>query len=263
MDIQMLKREGALAIGLVVLLLGSLTIATGNYPPMVVVESGSMMHDRDSGSVGAIDPGDLILVMDPDRVEIITLAEATQDGNEHEGYESHGMPGDVIIFRKNGGSDTPVIHRALFKAVVNPNGGWDVPGTNVVGASQITLELDYECFHGDSNLRIENWVPSHEGYITTGDNIWSNGCQYDQISLKDENNELVQAIKDEWIIGVASLEIPWVGAVKLAASGTSGAVPGASWSNLAVLVALIITTPIVIEMITDRLQGDNSSDEEE
>ena len=39
------------------------------------------------------------------------------------------MPGDVIIFRKNGGSDTPVIHRALFKAVENPNGGWDVPGT--------------------------------------------------------------------------------------------------------------------------------------
>lgn len=263
MDSKMLIREATLAIGLVVLLLGSLTIATGKYPPMVVVESGSMMHDRESGSVGAIDPGDLILVMDKNRVEIVTLAEATQEGNEHEGYESHGMPGDVIIFRKNGGSDTPVIHRALLKAVANPNGGWDVPGTDVVGESQITLELDYECFHSNSNLRIENWVPSHEGYITTGDNIWSNGCQYDQISLSDENGQLVQAIKDEWIIGVASLEIPWVGAVKLSASGTAGAVPGASWSSLALLVSFIIVAPILIDMVTDRLQKDDSSSDEE
>ncbi len=45
MDIEVLKRETSLAIGLVILLLGSMTIATGTYPPMVVVESGSMMHD--------------------------------------------------------------------------------------------------------------------------------------------------------------------------------------------------------------------------
>ena len=56
-----LVREGSLALGLVVLLLGSMWISTGSFPPMVVVESGSMMHDED-GSVGAIDPGDLILV---------------------------------------------------------------------------------------------------------------------------------------------------------------------------------------------------------
>ena len=63
MDIEVLKRETSLAIGLVILLLGSMTIATGTYPPMVVVESGSMMHDPEQGSVGAIDPGDLVLVM--------------------------------------------------------------------------------------------------------------------------------------------------------------------------------------------------------
>ena len=62
MDIQVLKREASLAIGLVILLLGSMTIATVTYPPMVVVESGSMMHDPEQGSVGAIDPGDLVLV---------------------------------------------------------------------------------------------------------------------------------------------------------------------------------------------------------
>ena len=49
---------------------------------MVVVESTSMMHDEE-GSYGAIDPGDLVMVMDRDRVEIITYAEATQEGNNN------------------------------------------------------------------------------------------------------------------------------------------------------------------------------------
>ena len=265
MDFHVIKREASLAIGLVILLLGSMTIATGSYPPMVVVESGSMMHDPEKGSVGAIDPGDLVLVMSPDRHEIITFAEATQDGGEHDGYETHGMPGDVIIFRKNGGSDTPVIHRALIKAVENPSGGWDVLGTDIVGAESITVELDYDCYHGNSKLTISNWIPQHEGYITTGDNRWSNGCQYDQQSLTDEDGNLVTAIKDEWIIGTASMEIPWVGAVKLYASGTSDKVTSKTRSNLAVFVAIVISAPVIIEMITDRVNGkkENQSDEEE
>ena len=43
-----LVKEIFLAIGLVVLLLGSMFISTGTFPPMVVVESGSMMHDDES-----------------------------------------------------------------------------------------------------------------------------------------------------------------------------------------------------------------------
>ena len=113
-----IAREIMLALGLVVLLLGSMWVATGSFPPMVVVESGSMMHE-DDGSLGAIDPGDLVLVMDPDRIEIVTFVEATEAGSDDFGYESHGMAGDVIIYRKNGGSDTPVIHRALLKSVAN------------------------------------------------------------------------------------------------------------------------------------------------
>ncbi|MDP6220184.1 MAG: FAD-dependent oxidoreductase, partial [Candidatus Thalassarchaeaceae archaeon] len=88
-------REAALAIGLVVLILTSMWIATGIFPPMVVVESGSMMHDLEDGSIGSIDPGDLVLVMNPARADIVTYAEATQKGNDDFGYESHGMPGDV------------------------------------------------------------------------------------------------------------------------------------------------------------------------
>mgnify|MGYP003315772113 CR=1 FL=1 len=61
------EKEVILALGLVILILGAMWISTGSFPPMVVVESGSMMHDLDDGSVGAIDAGDLILVMNPSR----------------------------------------------------------------------------------------------------------------------------------------------------------------------------------------------------
>ena len=54
--IKLYFREAFLAIGLVFLLLGSMWLATGMFPPMVVVESGSMKH-TDDGSLGAIDPG--------------------------------------------------------------------------------------------------------------------------------------------------------------------------------------------------------------
>ena len=61
-DFNLYLREAFLAIGLVFLLLGSMWLATGMFPPMVVVESGSMKHSED-GSLGAIDPGDLVLIM--------------------------------------------------------------------------------------------------------------------------------------------------------------------------------------------------------
>ncbi|MEC7720699.1 MAG: S26 family signal peptidase [Candidatus Thermoplasmatota archaeon] len=265
-------REATLAIGLVTILLGSMWVATGSFPPMVVVESGSMMHE-DEGSVGAIDPGDLILVMNPDRVEIVTYVEATEEANENFGYQTHGMAGDVIIYRKNGGSDTPVIHRALLKAVANSSGGWDVPGTPLVNVDSITWTLDYECYYhgGTYNLKIDSWEPSHEGYLTTGDNPDSNGCNIDQLratnpdasetyirgnGLKDENGNPVLAVKDEWIIGVAATEIPWLGAAKLAISGTSSQVTDSTWRSLGMVVALIIATPYLMEAISERRKED-------
>ena len=82
-------REALLAGGLVALLLGSMWASTGSFPPMVVVESKSMMHE-DEGSLGAIDPGDLIMVLSKERADVVTFVEATQEGNEHFGHESHG-----------------------------------------------------------------------------------------------------------------------------------------------------------------------------
>ncbi len=279
-------REALLAGGLIAALIGALVLMTGSWPPMVVIESGSMMHE-DDGSLGAIDPGDLVLVMSTDKRSIITYTEATQPGNSMEGYESHGMPGDVIIYSKNGGSDTPVIHRAILRAEAHTtespedrssgactNGTWDpisldsdgeagtcvltwtVPGTNVYNVDNITVELDYIC-HSGINLRIENWDPGHAGYLTTGDNPVTNGCNYDQKGvhyggLADENGNAVMPVRDDWLIGVAGAEIPWVGSVKLALSSNSEQVPGASWTKLFVSAIVILAIPALWERIARK-----------
>lgn len=262
-----LVREGSLALGLVVLLLGSMWISTGSFPPMVVVESGSMMHDED-GSVGAIDPGDLILVMNKNRADVVTFVEATEVGNENFGHESHGSPGDVIIFSKNGGLDTPVIHRALLEVVQNGS-GWDVPGTTLRNVQAVTWTLDIDCssFHGSYNLRIEDWEPNHSGFLTSGDNN-ADGCMIDQSGvssngpasgMRDSNNEPVEAVKNEWIVGVASSEVPWIGSIKLITSGNWEEVTPRSWYSLTLLILLILGLPVAIEQFQER----NSRSEEE
>ena len=261
-------REASVAIGLVVLLLGSMWISTGSFPPMVVVESQSMMHEED-GSIGAIDPGDLILVMNKDRVDIVSFVEATQDGNEHHGYESHGLPGDVIIYRKNGGQDTPVIHRALLEVVSNGT-GWDVPGTSLRNVETVSWTLDYECsYHGGTyNLRIEGWVPEHSGFLTSGDNNFG-GCMIDQPAansqgqgggLVDASGNPVEPVSDDWIVGVASSEVPWIGTIKLATSGTSGSVTAKSWYSLTFTILAILLSPLAIESLPAWKSG---NDEEE
>ena len=261
-------RETSLALGLVTLLLGSMWISTGSFPPMVVVESKSMMHE-DDGSIGAIDPGDLILVMNKDRVDIVSFVEATQDGNEHYGYESHGMPGDVIIYRKNGGQDTPVIHRALLEVVANGS-GWDVPGTSLRNVETVSWTLDYECsYHGGTyNLRVESWEPEHSGFLTSGDNNFG-GCMIDQPSansqgqgggLVDASGNPVEPVMDEWVVGVASSEVPWIGTIKLATSGSSGSVTAKSWYSLTFTILAILFSPIAIESLTAL---NSKNDEEE
>ncbi len=251
-------REASLAVGLVVLLLGSMWISTGSFPPMVVVESQSMMHEE-GGSIGAIDPGDLVLVMNKERVDIVTFVEATRPGNEHYGYESHGMPGDVIIYRKNGGQDTPVIHRAILEVISNGS-GWDVPGTSLRNVEAVSLTLDYECsYHaGTHKLRIEGWEPEHSGFLTSGDNNFG-GCMIDQPSanargygggLVDANGNPVEPVLDDWIVGVASSEIPWIGTIKLATSGTSSSVTPKSWMSLTITILAILASPIAVESIS-------------
>ena len=253
-------REALLAGGLIAVLISVLVLMTGSWPPMVVIESNSMQHDE-NGEVGSIDAGDLVLVMTPERKDIITFVEATESGGDFEGYESHGMPGDVIIYQKNGGSDTPVIHRALLEVVENTSGGWDVPGTTLRNVSSISWTFDILCpYHGRAyDLRIEDWDPVHAGYLTKGDN---NDCMIDQPEantlsqgpgLSDEFGNPVQTTKGEWVMGVAGAEIPWVGSIKLGLSDNSQSVPDSTWSKLILTAIVLLAIPAVWERVADRV----------
>ena len=283
-------REALLAIGLISLLVIGLWATTGTVPPMVVVESSSMMHDSE-GEVGAIDPGDLVLVMSTSRrTKIISMAEAMEEGGELEGWESHGKPGDVIIYKKNGGIDTPVIHRVILEAVANgtvtptdrsrqlcSEGSWDpisidadglagtcvltwdAPGTTVLNQASINWSFDnVQCPGNPHGLMIQEWDPGHAGYLTLGDN---NRCDVDQGSqayplaggLNDENGDRVTAVRSDWVVGVAGAELPWLGTIKLAASSNSAEVTGHSWRMLGATAVILLLGTFVIEQATEKL----------
>ena len=140
---------------MIVVLIAALYAHTQSMPPLVVVESSSMVHDSE-GEVGSIDAGDLILVHKSSFENIVTFAEATDPSNPYFGHESHGMEGDVVIYKKNGeSSSTPIIHRAILRVVPNeaysasssntcPNGGvfdseWSINGTR--GACILTWDV--------------------------------------------------------------------------------------------------------------------------
>ena len=194
-----LFRELLLAAGMIGLLILALYAHTGSMPPLVVVESSSMIHDID-GEVGSIDAGDLVLVHNQDFDTIVTFAEATELENTKYGYSQHGLEGDVIIYKKNGEGGTPIIHRAIMEVVPNgistpnrsvssnasnsehcPEGGtfdsesfdgdgilgvcvltWDVPGTDVRDVETVTVHFDgIQAGFYDCNRPVHANVESH------------------------------------------------------------------------------------------------------
>ena len=286
-----LVRELVLAAGMITLLVLAMWAHTGSMPPLVVVESNSMQHDSD-GEIGTIDAGDLILVHSPDDNRIITFAEATDPTSDYYGYESLGMEGDVIIYERNGESDsTPIIHRALFEISIGESapaenqdeceGGvfwnglcvtsWSVPGTDQVDVKEINLVFDgvntgkYACGgvaaqHGSDWFSVENYSPMNPGYITLGDN---NDCNDDQgvfefaQGLSSIHSGMIRPVQEDWVVGISGAEIPWLGTVKLMVSGGDSPgvsqVPGLSFVFLIVFVGIILAAPAVIEPMVNRI----------
>ncbi|MBT4066474.1 MAG: S26 family signal peptidase [Euryarchaeota archaeon] len=287
-----LLREIALAAGMISLLVLAMWAHTGSMPPLVVVESNSMQHDSD-GEVGTIDAGDLVLVHSPDKKNIITFAEATDSNSVNYGYESLGMEGDVIIYKRNGESEsTPIIHRALFKINVGeslaPNeqgecseGGifwndvcvisWSVPGSDQLNVEKINLVFDgetlgkYPCSgvaaqHGSVWFSVENYTPANPGFITLGDN---NNCNDDQgvfefaQGLTSIHSGMIKPVQDDWVIGISGAEIPWLGTVKLMVSGGDSPgvsqVPGLSFVYLIAVIGVVLLIPMLIQPVINKL----------
>ncbi|MED5308765.1 MAG: S26 family signal peptidase [Candidatus Thermoplasmatota archaeon] len=304
-----LLREMMLAVAMIAFLVLGLWAHTGTMPPLVVVESSSMVHEE-KGEVGSIDAGDLILVMDTPYENIITFAEASDENNKYHGYETHGMEGDVIIYQKNGDDGTPIIHRAILRVEPSqttspnrlapsdgnnsqhcPDGGtwddsvededgglgtcvltWAVPGTNITDSETITIRFDgnnagyYDCnrfahANVEPYLVVWNWQPKHSGIVTLGDN---NQCSVDQGGLVVNGSSGVHSasgvagpVKEDWLVGVAGGEIPWLGTVKLMLSGSGSPgtqyVPGSSFLFLSLVIGGIIFAPIGLEIVLKKV----------
>ena len=170
------------AIGLV------LFAASGVWPPMVAIESGSMEPNMHTG--------DMVFVMESGRLAPEDAHESgvvSREVGRETGYRTFGGYGNVIIFQPNGREGTPTIHRAQF---------WVEEGENWYGRANGAY------LHGDSCEAIAYCPAPHAGFITKGDANF----QYDQTGY-------TAPVKPSWIVGKAKLRVPYLGWVRLAFAG--------------------------------------------
>lgn len=279
-----IAKDIVIAFAIMIVVVVSLWIYTGNWPPLVVVESQSMMHDTDS-ELGAIDTGDLVLVKAVDQDDIHNEITTWVDHKD----THYGTYGDVIIYKKNGGKDTPVIHRAVVWLEANyteynentQNGAsYDIPSMKLYGQTgkisiqgypdfqggddKITLTLDL----GDILLRAKKVSQKPlSGFITKGDN---NGNQMDQFYLTDESTgNLINPIRPQWIIGKAQGELPWFGLMKLYVMGkVPGDAPAPQTSKYMLIVTIVgliiiaIALDFAISFISNKLKERKKREEE-
>jgi signal peptidase len=188
-----------LASALGVLLVGLLLFAaSGIWPPMVAVESGSMEPHMFEG--------DLVFVMEehrlaPDSATGTTGVVTYRTAADRDGYRKFGDYGDVIVFEANGGRTTPVIHRAHF---------WVEEGENWAPRADPAFVPAQSC---DS---LPNCPAPHAGFITKGDD----NTRYDQVA------DISGPVRPAWIRGTAEFRIPWLGYVRLSFTENQMGVPG-------------------------------------
>jgi signal peptidase len=247
-------RDAAVAAAFVALVLLAMFAYTGLWPPLVVVESNSMMHGEDNHSnIGTIDTGDLVLVK---KVNSVADVE-TYMNSQISGHKTYGDYGDVVIY-KRGGSDasTPIIHRALIYLEINSDGTsyrsqslrqaatdkWstsDPTDTWDRLTSSLTIN-DVGYNHLSVTIDIHSLVSSHRsGFITKGDHNLGTDQMYAAYGPVDF----------EWVVGKARGEIPWFGLLKLWSTGSLGSPsPDNSVRDLWASLAIIVAAPIIIDI---------------
>lgn len=258
--------SGAIVGGLLLVLY----LFSGVWPPMVVIESSSMMHGADS-QLGVIDTGDLTLVQKvSDRGDIVTYVEATCRTNPNYGFKEYGDYGNVIVYRKNGKAETPVIHRAIAWIEYNASASdpsrrffrGDIPDIGVYNVSEYYVNVT--SYRPENYLRQESMliqisaifsatttstVP-HSGFVTKGDH---NIPYVDQWVLYLQGGIRVEPVKLEWIVGKAQGELPWFGIFKLWITGhDSRAFPPSSVRSLIITIIILVVVPIVMDYVIAR-----------
>lgn len=265
-------REAVAAAALVALVFGLLTLWSGVWPPLVVIESGSMMHqegcldpadrnedgDRECtpyGRFGTMDPGDIVTVKKAQGLDDIELL--VDAGDQH-----YGFAGDVIVFyRNNDTSKAPVIHRAV---------AWiDVIGTGPTRRYEVDWIGDEKLYFGAAGVYLPEFGiderygypkerafrPVASGFITRGDNPLTNPAS-------DQALGISALVEPGWVVGKARGELPWFGLLKLALASDinqekppiawvrigNAFAPADLWIMLGVMLGVVLSIPVVVDI---------------
>ncbi len=252
-----LIRDVLVALFAVFIIIMILWSYTGQWlgTPMVAIESGSMMHANEPyGRLGTIDAGDMVLLVKvTKRNDIVTYCRAESQGRDD--LKTYGKYGDVIVYRKYGDTtEDQIIHRAMCWVDVELNGTEKTYTIAEYGIySNKTLYIPEIGLQENNRPVSPDW--SHSGFITKGDNPYTNK-ECDQLGgICDE------PIKMEWITGKARSELPWIGAINLFFNDLAG---GAFWNKnvevtvsnvqsdsvvcLIILLAVLISIPIALDL---------------
>ena len=237
------------AIIVVLIIITAIYGYTRTWPPVVVVESGSMQHSTESSALGVIDTGDIVMVKKVTSEDDIT---PWSIGKEKD-YKTYGEYGDVIIYDKNGQGGTPVIHRAIVYIRVNETNKqagdpytFDVPEWGIYNNQTIEYYIE------ELNLQI-NYTPprGHNGYLTKGDNQMTNTKIDQQSGISDVHGRIVEQVSIDWVVGVARGEVPWFGLIKLNINGNDGydEAPDNSKTDLKISLVLLLGVPIALNIM--------------
>ena len=251
-------RNSLIVIAAVVIVIAGgwvfISSSSGVNPPFTVIESHSMQHDTQS-EIGVIDTGDLILVKSPDKCDIVSYVEGTQNG-----YQSFGDYGNVIVYKRDTGN--PVIHRAFLWLEYNGDGTWSAPSLENYSKLWTCSETsDWNHLEGTLTFYevgnvVKNKVDGVEvvgktlsinlstlekksGYLTVGDSV--SNTYFDQASSITHS----LASKDN-IKSVAWKEIPWLGSIKLMLNGHTSELNTWAANSKTILIELVATIIIAI-----------------
>ena len=256
-------KDVGLAIGSVVIVFLLTFAYSGNWPPMVVIESGSMEHDNNPlyseprySHIGTIDTGDLVVVKKAKKSDIVTYLEGKKTD-----YKKYGDYGDVIVYYKNGIETydgqpvTPVIHRAMawVEVVDKENETYYIPEINVTFQGKIQL-AEIGLGGGASIQNIQN-----SGYITKGD---STGNPHpDQLTHYDIMGAPVQPVDPDWVVGMAKGELPWFGLIKLRVTQPDNyyEAPPQCRTMLWASMFIVLAGPVLAGQLWDNYQSRNTA----
>ncbi len=246
-------RDTCVALLLVGTMLFAMYAYTGLWPPLVVIESNSMMHSEENTSyVGVIDTGDMVLVKDVDRVgDIETYVEGFVSG-----HRTYGDFGDVVIYNSGGdSSSTPIIHRAMLYLEENGDGTYTCEALQYLPEDKWRTSDTRDTWDGlSSTLTILDVGYRDQLVVISVDRLHGTGfiTKGDHNSAIDQSQSIssYRPVELDWVVGKARGELPWFGLLKLWATGTLGsAAPPNSVTNLGICMTLIVIGPILTDVL--------------